>query len=88
MKIKSGFMTRKIGDKIVGVPVGERTNDFNGMINLNDTGLFIWKCLENETTVEEISEKLTTEYDIDFETAMKATNNFVNQLKKHKFIEE
>lgn len=88
MKIKSGFMTRKIGDKIVGIAVGERTNDFNGMINLNDTGLFIWKCLEKETTPEEIAQSLTKEYDIDLESATNSVNSFIGDLKKYNLIEE
>ena len=43
MKIKSGFITKKIGDKIVAVAVGERIKSFNGMITINETGEFIWK---------------------------------------------
>ena len=74
MKIKSGFMTRKIGDKIVGIAVGERSREFNGMINLNETGQFIWKCLENDTNIDEVVNKVVKEYDIDNETANKYAN--------------
>ena len=42
MKIKDGFVTRKIGDKIIAITVGEHTKDFDGMITLNETGHFIW----------------------------------------------
>lgn len=88
MKIKSGFMTRKIGDKIVGIAVGERSKEFNGMINLNETGQFIWKCLENNTTINEVVEKVVKEYEIDNDTANKAVNSFIDELKKHDFIED
>lgn len=88
MKIKSGFMTRQIGDKIVGIAVGERTSEFNGMINLNSTGQFIWKCLEKDTTIEEVVEKVVNEYDIENDKAFASVNAFVEELKKHNFIEE
>ncbi len=88
MKIKSGFMTRKIGDKIVGIAVGERSKEFNGMINLNETGQFIWKCLENDTTISEVVDKVVKEYDIDNTTANNAVLAFVDELKKHNFIED
>ncbi len=88
MKIKSGFMTRKIGDKIVGIAVGERANEFNGMINLNETGLFIWKCLEKDTTPEEIAQNLTKEYDITLDVASNSVNNFIDELKKYNLIED
>ena len=42
MKIKQGFVVRKVGDSHVVVPVGELSKTFHGMINLNETGAFLW----------------------------------------------
>lgn len=88
MKIKSGFMTRQIGDKIVGIAVGERSLEFNGMINLNETGQFIWKCLESDTDINEVTDKVVKEYNIDKDTASKAVCAFIDELKKYNFIED
>lgn len=57
MKIKNGFAKRKIADSNIVVPVGRATNDFNGMITLNDSGSFFWDCLTHETTIDEVVEK-------------------------------
>ena len=87
MKIKSGFVTRRIGDKIVGIAVGKRTAEFNGMITINETGEYIWKCLEIETTTEQIVSKLMKEYSIDETTALSAVNSFVNKLKEYNLLD-
>lgn len=88
MKIKSGFITRKIGNKIVGVAVGERSKEFNGMIDLNESAEFIWKCLEKDTTAQEIAQKVSEHYDIDIEKATNATDIFIKALKENNLIEE
>ena len=45
MKIKEGFILRKVGGSNVIVPTGNETNEFNGMITTNDTGAFIFEKL-------------------------------------------
>ena len=42
MKIKNGFVLRVVGGESVVVPVGEMSKKFHGMINLNETGAFLW----------------------------------------------
>ena len=76
MKIKNGFAKRKIV-----VPVGRATNDFNVMITLNDSGSFFWDCLTHETTIDEVVEKVISEYDIDTETAKRDIEKFIKMLE-------
>lgn len=65
MKIKSGFILRDVGGKTFVVAVGDRSREFKGMITLNETGKFIWKALEKETTVEEIVSSMLSVYECD-----------------------
>ena len=88
MKIKDGFITKEIGNKIVAITVGEHTKDFNGMITLNETGHFIWKCLENETDKESIANEVTKEYDISISDAMNDIENFIAELDKYDILEK
>lgn len=88
MKIKSGFITRKIGDKIVAVAVGERIKSFNGMITINETGEFIWKCLEKETNTDSIVEKIKKHYDVNENFAREATIKFIDELRKNNLLDE
>lgn len=88
MKIKSGFAKRKIADSNIVVPVGKATNDFNGMITLNESGSFFWDCLTSETSVDEVVKKVTSEYDIDENTARKDIENFIDMLRNNNLLEE
>ena len=88
MKIKDGFVTRTIGDRIIAIPVGSNSQNFNGMINLNETGLFIWNCLTKDTTVEEIADRIIAEYCTTKDEAIIAVNSFVDELKACNLLEE
>lgn len=46
MKIKEDFVLRKVADSYVVVPVNKLTLDFNGIINLNETGAFLFEKLK------------------------------------------
>ena len=88
MKIKNGFAKRKISDSNIVVPVGRATNDFNGMITLNDSGSFFWDCLTHETTIDEVVEKVISEYDIDKETAKRDIEKFIKMLEDNNLLEK
>ena len=88
MKIKNGFAKRKIADSNIVVPVRRATNDFNGMITLNDSGSFFWDCLTHETTIDEVVEKVISEYDIDTETAKRDIEKFIKMLEDNNLLEK
>lgn len=81
MKVKSDFVLRCVAGSNIVVPTGQACVDFNGMITLNDTGAFIWKCLEKDTTVDEIVAEIRKEYDISERDAKKAVETYLDQLK-------
>lgn len=54
IKIKEGFLLRKVAGDHVVVPVGEAGKVFHGMIRLNDTGAFLWEQCRKETTKEQV----------------------------------
>ena len=88
MKIKSGFIKRTVGGRNIAVAVGERCKDFDGMITLNEMAGFIWDCLENDTTAEEIVKKVLKEYEVDKEKATADVVAFIKTLKDAGLIDE
>ena len=88
MKIKDELMLREIAGNHIIVPVGGELVDLNAMININDTGAFIFKALETETTPEEIVNLMLKEYDIDIETAKNDVNEFIEILRKNSMLSE
>ena len=87
MKIKNGFVVRKVGDMNVAVPLGSNTADFNGMIKLNDTGVFIWEKLCDNTSFEELVRLVAAEYEVDEDTVREDCENFIKQLSQGGFLE-
>ncbi|MBO5412509.1 MAG: PqqD family protein [Clostridia bacterium] len=87
MKLKKGFVLRVVGGESVVVPVGELSKTFHGMINLNETGAFLWKFFTEEHTVEEGVVALCAEYDVSPEQAEKDVRKFVETLQANGFAE-
>ena len=86
MKIKEGYMLRTVAGCSVVVAVGMSTMDFNGMINLNDTGAFLWKKLEIGASEDELVSAMLSEYDVDEETAKRDTDAFLKKLKEAELL--
>ncbi|MBO4562849.1 MAG: PqqD family protein [Clostridia bacterium] len=82
MKIREGFVLRKVADATIVVPAGEASVDFNGMITLNETAAFLWKLLEKETDKEELLSAMLSEYDVDEERAKAGIERFLAKLEK------
>ena len=87
MKIKEDFLLLKVADCYVVVPVGKATVDFNGMMNLNETGAFLWEKLENDTTKEELLKAMLDEYEVTEDIAKKDIDNFITKLKDGNLLE-
>ena len=87
MKIKKGFVLRKVGGECVVVPVGEMSKQFHGMINLNVTGEFLWNFFTNEHLEEEAIQALCAEYEVDQEIAKRDVQKFMSILLQNGFAE-
>lgn len=82
-------MLREICGEWTIVPMGERLMEFNGMMRLNETGAFIWKCMEQETTAGQVAEKLFAEYNLSSrEQAQEEVEAFVANLRKEGLVED
>jgi len=88
MKIKDGFMLKKVGGQYVAVALGEASRDFNGIIRLNDTGRLLWETLSQGCTEEELAGKLVSEYGIDEGQAKSDTSQFLDKLRKAALLAE
>ena len=81
MRIKDGFILRKVADSYIAVAVGEESVNFNVMISTNETGAFLWEKLKSDTTEEALLSALLDEYDVDEETAKSDISEFLKKLK-------
>ena len=81
MKIKDGFMLRKIADQYMAVPVGSRAKELHGLIGLNETGAFIWERLSKDQMPEEIVKDLCEEYEVEKASAVASVQRFLKKLQ-------
>ncbi len=87
MKIKKGFVLRVVGGENVVVPVGALCKTFHGMINLNETGAFLWKFFSEEHSAEEAVDALCAEYIVEKERASIDVEKFMSVIQNNGFAE-
>ncbi len=87
MKIKDGFVVRRIADVAYAVAVGERSREVPGMCKLTDTGELLWKELSEDRSREYLIERLTAEYDVDKDVAARDIDAFLKKLAEANLLE-
>ncbi len=80
MKIKDGFVLRKVPGMNLVMPTGKNVKTFNGSLMLNDTGAFIFECPQKGSTPEETAQALTQAYDVALDTASTDVQKTINSL--------
>lgn len=88
MKIKDGYMIREVAGYHVVVPVGDAALDFNGMINLNETGAVLWKAMIEDADEEKLVSALLAEYEISEDIARKDVQQFIIKMREANLIDE
>ena len=87
MKIRSGFILREVLGSPMVVATGDAARNFHGMIKLNETGGFIWRCLQDGLTEPQIAAKLAEVYDVSQERAAADVAALLRQMDEHGFLE-
>lgn len=87
MKIKDNFILRKISDAFVVVPIGDAVVDFSGLINLNETGAFLFEKLQEGAEEKDLVNALLKEYNVDENTAKEDVKKFIDKLKDADLVE-
>ena len=88
MKIKEGFILKEIAGSFVVVPVGDDLVDFTLMITTNETGAFLWNCLSQHRSEQELVAMLKAEYEGADDAQLEAdVAEFVATLKENNVLE-
>lgn len=80
MKIKDGFVLREVRNNYVVVAVGKRSNEFKGVINLNESGALLFKALNKDVTKEDLIQVLLDNYEVSKEKARESVEAFIKKL--------
>lgn len=87
MKIKEDFVLRKVANSYVVVPVNKLTLDFNGIINLNETGAFLFEKLQNDCEKADLLSAMLDEYEVSEEKASADIDSFIKKLEEADVLE-
>lgn len=87
MKIKEGFILRKVGIQFVVAATGKASEHFNGMMRLNESGAFAFRLMQQGITEEELTIRLMEEYEVSEQTARKDVAAFTVALREADALE-
>lgn len=88
MKKTKNFILRQLADEYILIPTGNTVENFNGIITLSDSALFIYQNIENVNSFEELINLMKKEYkNIDEKTLINDTVEFIFDLIQRHIIE-
>ena len=87
-RAKSNFIHRKVAKRDILIPVADNVANFNGFIELNETAMFLWECLQNPCTGNKLCESIVEEYDVNPEKAAEDVRTLLTSYLDRKMIEE
>ena len=86
MRLREGFITHNTGTEQIMVSIGKTA--FSGLVKSNKTAAFIVDCLKEETTPEEIKQKMFEKYDAPMEKISADVDLAIKKLRSIDAIEE
>lgn len=88
MKIKKGFVVRTICGEHIVSGEGLEQIDFNKLVRLNETALYLWNAVENKDfSVDDLAKLLMAEYEVDEATAKADVEQLCKEWEKEGLIE-
>lgn len=88
MKAVKEMILREIAGEHILIPTGSAAKKFNGLINLNQSGLLLWNKLQNECIKDDLVDVLLEEYEVDRETAEADVDKFLKKLREAEILLE
>lgn len=81
LKTKPGFLLRRLGDESMVIAIGAASDQFNGMIRLNDTGAFYWEMLTQGATPDQLVAATLDKFDgVDEAAARQDVQEFLDSV--------
>lgn len=87
MKIKEGFILRKVGGQNIVVAAGSASESFNGMLKINEIGAMLWQLIDEGADEAALVKAVTDKYEVDAEKAAEDVKRFVQRLVREGFAE-
>lgn len=88
MKIKDGYILKKVAGENIVIATGEERLSFNGIITFNEVGAEVFARLDGTRTQEEIVDEIASVYNVPREVISADINKLIEKMKNHGLLEE
>ena len=75
------FVSRRIEDETVLVPIRNNVDDLDCIYSLNPVGALIWECLDGMADLQFIRDVITREYAVASHAAERDLTAFIDELE-------
>ena len=79
-KASEDMMLREIAGEYLLIPVGALALKVHGMVNLSESGRYLWEKLQKECDEQDLINALLAEYDVDPQTAAEDVRELLDKL--------
>ena len=79
MRLNKDFLIREVAGENILIATGNASQDFNGLITINDVAKFILENIDTCENEDELVGKITKEFDIDEGTARNDAREYIYQ---------
>lgn len=87
MKIKEGFVLRKVADEYIVMPTGGNIAKFDGAVALNEVSAFIFEKMQAPVSKEDLLIAVLNEYDVESDVAAKDIDALISKFDEMGIIE-
>lgn len=88
MKVKDGYILKKVAGENIVIATGEARLSFNGIITFNEVGAEVFTRLDGTRTVDQIAQEIASLYNAPKDVIEKDINNLIEKMRNHGLIEE
>lgn len=88
MKIKDGYILKKVAGENIVVATGEARLSFNGIITFNEVGAEVFTRLDGTRTMCQIADEIAALYNAPKEKISADIEKLVEKMKNHGLLEE
>ena len=81
-------VARSIAGELLLVPIRGKVADMKWIFSLNPVGELIWQELDAEKSIDDIRDRVVSEFDVTREAAMSDIEDFISELLQANLIRE
>lgn len=88
MKIKDGYILKKVAGENIVVATGDARLSFNGIITFNEVGAEVFALLDGTHTEEQIVDELLKMYNAPKEVISADVNRLIEKMRAQGLLED